>query len=163
MWDFHVRSISRSKPWYFRVSNSVTTSSAWAQFTGKYENLMGVNLTLLVYSTFNVTWLAWNHLEMCSITRLNTFIKSSQLVCETRILVSSANVITSTGELICKGKSLMYMSKRRGRMTRPLGTPCLTISQLEQKFCVFEDFSSTSWFLLHKHYLNQCKTSPCVP
>jgi hypothetical protein len=58
--------------------------------------------------------------------------------------VSSAYIITSTSELIFKGKSLMYMSKRRGSMTRPLGTPCLTFFQLEQIFCVFEDFSSTN-------------------
>jgi len=39
-------------------------------------------------ATFNITWLAWNHFEMCSYRRLNTFIKSSYLLWNTRLLVS---------------------------------------------------------------------------
>jgi hypothetical protein len=56
--------------------------------------------------------------------------------------VSSANIITSASESIYKGKTLMYMLKGRGPRTEPSATPCLTFSQLEQIFCVFEDFSS---------------------
>jgi hypothetical protein len=77
--------------------------------------------------------------------------------------VSSANIITSANELICKRKSLLYMLKRRGPSSKPQRTPCLAISQIEQKFSVFEDFVSTFCFLLYKYDLNQIKISPCIP
>jgi len=56
----------------------------------------------------------------------------------------------------------MYVLRRRGPRTESQGTPCLTISQLEQKFYVFEDFVSTFCFLLYKYDLNQIKISPYI-
>jgi hypothetical protein len=55
---------------------------------------------------------------VCSNTRLNIIVKSSLIVCETRILVSSAKIITPASELIYNGK-ILYMLKRRGLRTLP--------------------------------------------
>jgi hypothetical protein len=50
---------------------------------------------------------------VCSNTRLNIFVKSTLIVCETRILVSSAKFITTASELIGRGKKNAYVKKKR--------------------------------------------------
>jgi hypothetical protein len=62
-----------------------------------------------------------------------------------------------------QGKIINVRVKKKTMHDQALGNPMFNNPQLEQKFYVFEDFSSTRCFLLYKHDLNQSKISRCVP